>query len=212
MSELKEEQFLEGVHLAVLQDWIQKGKAGNMPEPMILYLEQLDFARAQWNQASSPQKIIKALQTHYEDLDKLTAKSRFEDALTFFYLDKNVKQQIWRNALFEKQMQLAEATILSATKPEDYDTASKILERAYRMKGLDKDEEESVPDSVFQLPTTVLSLRPEDIGMQSANRNALAKMIDNMNIEESEKIRIKQDAGIEPRKVFERYEQKADTT
>ncbi|MEX0273250.1 MAG: hypothetical protein AB3N16_02620 [Flavobacteriaceae bacterium] len=201
------------MHLSILEDWVDKGRTETLPHEMVEYLEQLNFVNGLWNSCNSPQTIISKLAITYPQLDRITAKSRFEDAMVWFYLDDQVKQDAWRNVLFEKQLKLVDAAIRSAESVDDYNKASLILERAYRMKGLDKEEEPKIPDSAFAKPIKVYS---SDITQfkdlpEASDRNLLARYVDEMNITEAEKIRIKQDMGAEPRQLFEYVQQEEDS-
>ncbi|UOB16581.1 hypothetical protein [Abyssalbus ytuae] len=205
------ESALEGIHLSILEDWVDKGKTETLPDEMVEYLDQLNFINALWRSVNSPQKIIKKLSLTY-NINELIAKSRFEDAMTWFYLDDKVKKDSWRNALFEKLLQLADAAILSAKTVDDYNKASIIIERAYRVKGLDKDEDPGIPDEAFNKPTKVYSLDTSDFeDLPQTNRHLLGQYVDEMNILESEKVRIKREAGLEPKELFDSYEQKKDS-
>ncbi|QQV89993.1 hypothetical protein M1M27_gp49 [Cellulophaga phage Ingeline_1] len=203
---------LEGLHYSILQDWVDKGRSEQMPEEMILYLEQLNFANRLWDSCNTPRAIIKKLEITYPDLDLLSAKSRFEDAMQWFYLDDKTPREVYRNMLFEKQLKLVDAAILSARTVDDYNKASLILQRAYVMKGLDKDEEDVIPDHAFDKPTKIYSLDTSDFAdlPQNTNRNRLGEYIDTMNLTEEQSLKIKQEAGIEPKELFGNYEQEED--
>ena len=196
---------LEGMHYTVLQNWVDNGTSEELPKEMLRYLEQLDLVNRLWNSSHSPQKIISKLVMAYPELNQVTAKSRFEDAATWFYLDDNLRKQTWRNMIFEKQLQLADATIRSAVSAEDYDRASRILERASKVKALDETEVQKIPDDAFAKPINIFSLDVGDFTdlPQNTDRNLLGRFIDDMNLEEEQKLRIKQDAGIERKTLFE---------
>ena len=171
---------------------------------MVVYLEQLTMVNQLWNACNTPNKIIQKLLATYPELNARTAKSRMEDAFTFFFLDDTVKKDTWRNMLFEKMLKLVDASILSAKSVEDYDRASKILERAYRIKRLDINEEEAIPEEAFTKPIKIFSLDTEEFAdlPAPADRKLLAAYIDDMNLEELQKVKLKQDAGIEPKQLF----------
>lgn len=196
---------LEGLHFSILQDWVDKGRTEKLPEGMDRYLEQIDYANRLWRSANSPQTIIKKLATTYKELNIMTAKSRYEDAMVWFYLDDKISQEAWRNVIFEKQMQIVDAAIRSATCVDDYNKASMILQRAYKAKGLHELEEEKIPEGAFNRPIKVYSLDTSDfIDLpQNTNRNLLGQYIDEMNLTEQQRVKIKRDAGIAPKELFE---------
>ena len=214
MGKLQSE--LEGMHYSILEDWVDKGRTEKFPEDiaddMAHYLKQLNFVNGLWNSCHSPQKIITKLILTFPELDKITAKSRFEDAMTWFYLDDKVKSDAWRNMIFEKHLKLVDAAILSAKSVDDYNKASLMLERAYKAKGLDKPEEDKIPESAFEKPIKIYSLDTGDFAdlPQSTNRNLLAQYIDEMNLTEDQRLKIKQDADIVPKEIFPDYESQED--
>ena len=87
-----------------------------------------------------------------------------------------------------------------------------MLERAYKSKGLDKTEEERIPEEAFKKPIKIYSLDTTDFAdlPQTTNRNLLGEYVDQMNIAEAEKVRIKQDMGAEPKELFTYNEQKKE--
>jgi hypothetical protein len=179
---------------------------------MVRYLLQLNFVNSLWACANSPQKIIKKLIITYPELDRLSAKSRFEDAMIWFFSDDRIKQDAYRNMIFEKQLQLVDAAIRSATSVDDYNKASLILHRAWKAKGLDQKEEDELPEEAFLKPIKIYTLDTSDFAdlPQGTNRNLLAEYVDAMNLTEEQKVRIKQDAGILPKELFANYEPKAE--
>ncbi|NYJ27514.1 hypothetical protein [Allomuricauda sp. ARW1Y1] len=198
------------MHYSILEDWVDKGRTETLPDEMVEYLEQLTMVNQLWNSQNSPNKILQKLQASYPELNAKTARSRMDDAFTWFYLDDQVKKDAYRNMLFDKMLKLVDATIISATSPEDYDRASKILLRAYRVKQLDKDEEESIPEEAFKKPIKIYSLDTsefEDLP-EAPDRKLLAEYIDQMNVTEAQALRIKQDAGIEPKQLFDHEDSK----
>lgn len=206
------ESELEGMHFSILEDWVDKGRTETLPEEMVTYLEQITMVNQLWNSQNSPTRILNKLQASYPQLNAKTARSRMEDAFTWFFLDDKVKKDAYRNMLFDKMLKLADATILSATKTEDYDMASKILLRAYRVKNLDKDEVESLPPEAFMKPIKIFSLDTSDFEDLPAapDRVLLASYIDEMNLTEAESVRIKRDAGLEPKQLFD-YEDRPES-
>lgn len=204
------ESELEGMHYSILEDWVDKGKKETLPEEMVLYLEQITMVNTLWNSCNSPQRIVSKLMLSYPSLNAKTAKSRVDDAFTWFYLDDTVKKDAYRNMLFDKMLKLADATILSARSSDDYNKASLILQRAYFVKQLDKDEVEEIPASVFEKRINIFSLDVTDfIDLPEVqDRNLLAEHIDQMNLTEEQTLRIRRDAGLEPKELFDHADPK----
>ena len=182
------------MHFSVLMDWLDKGSQEQLTEEMLVYLEQLTTVNSLWNSCHSPQLIIKKLIAAYPDLNFRTAKSRMEDAFQYFYMDSKLKKEAWRNVIFEKMMKLVDVAILSAKTVDDYTKASLILQRAYLVKQLDKEDKEGIPDSIFNKPIKIYATDTSDFPdlPQHVDRNLLGKYIDEMNLTEDQKLTIKQ--------------------
>ena len=192
----------DDVNLGVLEKFIDTGSL-EMPEHLSAYVEQLELIRGFFYAGNSPQRIINKLRAHCKGMTLSTARNRFNDALQYFYLDKEEKAEAWANFIFEKHLQTAEATLRSATKPEHYDLASKIYERAYKSKKLHLPTKDEVPLGLLEKKRAIYSLKAEHVGLNSADRNDLARLIDQLNAEEGQKLKLKQDLGTEPREIFD---------
>ena len=196
------EKILEGDHLALLEEWTENEDV-TLPEEMAEYVKQLEFARGFFYRGDTPYKITKKLQAHF-DLTANQAQSRMQDAHEYFYLNREFKKDAMREWFYEKQIQLAQATFLSAKTPQDYDLASKIYERAYKARALHLPDEKELPFEFYEEKVRIFSLKPQDVGLaEPADRNQLARMIDSFNITEEQKIKLKQDVGEHPREIIE---------
>lgn len=202
---------LEGLHLDILNDFIEKGKVDQLDDDMVIYLEQLKFIQQRFGRVESPGNVISSLMAFYPELDIIDARSRFNDALQFFYLDETDSKEFYNNYLFEicmKAIQLAVATVDS---PE---TALKIIDavlKAKQVKGLDKDDDgNKVDPRLLKQKVEIHSLKPEDVGLKPANRQALARQIDQLPLQEEQKLKLKMEAGAIPRQIFNPMQQSYD--
>lgn len=203
MSKKSIQSEFEGLHYDILNDYITKGEAPENMEPeMLEYMEQLQFVQQRLHRVESPNNVIKSLVAFYPKLTVFTAKSRFNDALKFFYLDEDASKEAWNNYLFNLSMQAIELAAKSVDSPE---TALKIVDailKAQAIKGLNKDDENTIDPKLLEEKYEIFTLKPSDVGLPEANRQAIAKQIDQMPLREEQKLRIKMDAGVEPRKLF----------
>ncbi|WP_074406632.1 hypothetical protein [Aquimarina megaterium] len=202
--------IFEDLHLDLLNQWIERGSRDEMPEEILEYLDQLDKARGWYNSLMTEEQIIKRLLANYPDLDRIKARNRFYDAINFFYLDNHVKKEAYANIYANKLDNIATAIIRSAENSDDYSKAVKAITEAARIRGVYEKEQDKLPKELFDKPNKVYTMNPEDLGLPAANRNELARQIEAMNITEEQAIKIKQDAGLEPRKIFTFHEQKKE--
>ena len=199
------EKIVEGEHYALLERWVED-ESLELPDEMREYVEQLEFSRGFIYSGATPNGAARKLRIHYPELSYKQAKSRVADAVEHFYIDGDLKTAAYREIIFEKQMQLAELALKTAKTRADLDIVSKIYERAGKAKQLHLPDKEEFPEGMFEQKWKIYSLDTSDVGLpEMADRNKLGEMIDSFNIAESEKIRLKQDAGCEdsPRQILE---------
>ncbi|MFI1770994.1 hypothetical protein [Thalassobellus citreus] len=202
---------LEGLHFDILNDYIEKGVVADDMEPEIQdYLLQLQFIQQRLHRVESPGNVINSLMAFFPQLNIKSAKSRFDDALRFFHLDKSTSNDALRNMLFEIAMKAIQLAIRTCKTDV---TALKIVdavERAARVKGLHLPDKEPIPDGLLDEKVEIHSLTPADVGLPEANRHILAEYIDQMPLEETQKLKLKMEAGVKPKEIFNFNEQTKD--
>ena len=205
MGSLKQlSKDLEGVHYAILQEYLETGNASLVSNPeMVLYLDQLDKIRGWHYSLLTEDKIIKALLLDYKDMSRREAKSRYSDAINYFYGDSEIKKEAYRNMVADEMYKAYTAAILSAKEPRDYKIAVEILYKSIEVRGAMDDEKDTLPESVFENKTPIYVMNPELVGLPKADRNILADQIDKMAITELKKKRLKGEAGIGDLELFE---------
>ncbi|MBE7649168.1 hypothetical protein [Tenacibaculum finnmarkense] len=202
----KESEILEGLHYSILQDWISNGKVDDLPDGMPEYLNQLKAVSGWHSQAFSKTQIIKRLRATFQ-LNYAQAKNRYIDALNFFYLDNDIKFDAFMNIAAEQLDKVTSLILQTATNPQEAVLAIKSIVEAAKIRKEIKTKQ-VIPETFFQAPTEIYTIDLPELGVHEAiNRNELARTIEAMeNLEESEKIRIKQEAGIDlensPRQLF----------
>lgn len=195
---------LEGVHYSILQEYLETGNSSLVSnKEMILYLEQLDKVRGWHYSLLTESKIIKALMLDYADLSSREAKSRYSDAINYFYGDTEIKKEAYRNMMADEMYKIYTAAILSAKEDKDYKNAADILFKAATLRGVFDEDKDTLPESVFENKTPIYVMNPELVGLPKADRNILADQIDKMAITELKKKRLKGEAGIGDLELFE---------
>ncbi|CAM1357660.1 hypothetical protein [Tenacibaculum halocynthiae] len=205
----KESEILEGLHYSILEKWIATGKVDTLPEGMEQYMQHLTAVLGWHNRSFNKTQIIKRLRVTFH-LDYYQAKNRYVDGLNYFYLDTDIKYDAYMSIYADKLDKITDLIIQSATTPDEALQAVKSIKEAAALREKIKPKE-TVPEELFKRPNKVYTLQLEDLGVhESVDRNKLAKLIDSMEtLEESEKIRVKQEASLEPR-IFNYHEQKAE--
>ncbi|TQI72278.1 hypothetical protein JM79_3236 [Gramella sp. Hel_I_59] len=194
----------EGDHFSLLEEWIEGG-TDKLPEEMLIYLKQLELIRGFFYAGDiNPRKITRKLQLHYPDLSIKQCRTRIDDARVYFYLNEEIKKDFYRRIHYEQQMQMYKVTKTTAKTHAEMKIASDILKEAGKLIELDKPDKETLPEEFFIKPNRFFSLKPSDIGLpDDMNRNEVGNWLDKLQIAETEKFRLKQDLGSEPRQIFD---------
>ena len=102
----------------------------------------------------------------------------------------------YRNIIFDDLMKAALVVLQNATTSKDMEVYGNLKTQAAKIKQLDKPDPVRVKQ-IDEKPVKVYDLDPAAVGLDAANRNTLGRQIDNMDLPEREKVRLKRDANIE---------------
>ncbi|MUP44900.1 hypothetical protein E0K83_03960 [Gramella sp. BOM4] len=194
----------EGDHFALLEEYVE-GNTDKLPEEMLVYLKQLELIRGFFYAGDvNPRRITRKLQLHYPDLSIKQCRTRIEDAREYFYLNEEIKKDFYRRIHYEQHMQNYQVARRTAKTHAEWKITDEILKNAGKIIELDKPDKEELPKEFFIKPNRFFSLKPSDIGLpDDMNRNEVGKWLDKLQIAETEKFRLKQDLGSEPRQIFD---------
>ncbi len=171
---------------------IENGK-GEIPDHLKQYYKVLDFGRSLYSQMNSRSFIINMVRTKWTDISYSLANKLYYESLNFFYCDNKVKKSTWAN-IYADQLD----TIASlALERGQLDIAGKYKVEAARLRGVGRDEPAQVPPELLDRRPVLYTFSFSDIGLQPANRRELGSMIDSLDVSESQKLRLKNDARIE---------------
>jgi hypothetical protein len=175
-----------------LQLWVTSGQNAALSPHLKLYLEQLEVARSLYAKYNSQQAIIKTLMATTPGISRKTAVKIVRDALNYFYADNEVKKDAWRNIYAEK----LENAALVAWKDNDMETYRRCIISAAEMRGLNKDDPPKLPEELFDRRPVINVLDSRRVGVKRAPRNEIARMIDEMELTENQKDKLRKDVGI----------------
>ena len=186
-------------HFDKLQDYAQKGFKGNLSEEEQAYYNAL-LATLGVYRKYGRQGAIRMLMVEPFSCSRRVATRMFDESINLFYADDSVERQAWRNLMFE-EMRNAALTILKTEgiTPDDLETYRRLMESAYKFKQLDAPDPEE-PDSPEerQKEIKIFELDGKRLGLPKIDRDEVASLIDNLDILERDKERLKTDAGISP--------------
>ena len=182
-----------------LQDYAQKGFKENLSEEEQAYYNTL-LATLGVYRKYGRQGAIRMLMVEPFSCSRRVATRMFDESINLFYADDSVERQAWRNLMFEEMRQAA-LTILKTEgiMPDDLETYRRLMESAYKFKQLDAPDPEE-PDSPEerQKDIKIYELDGKRLGLPKIDRDEVASLIDNLDVKERDKERLKTDAGITP--------------
>jgi hypothetical protein len=193
-------EVLKNVNLDILQHHIKSGNKSGFNDDLVKYMELLDLVRSMYAKYEVKSFIVNTLMNQPYNLSRYMATQLYYDAINFFYADNKVKQKAWENVYAEHLEKLA----YYALETDDLETARKCFMDAAKMRGVGNEERAQVPKEMHQKPIIIYTVDPRKVGIQPANKNELAKFIDEIpEISERERVRLQREAGITDVTLFE---------
>jgi len=189
-----------------LQDYIQSGSKEELNSEEEKYLELLYLVNSM-RRKYGKENAISFIQRPPFNIPYRKSRELYDEAVNLFYGDDNIEKQAHRNALFEEMMAASKVVLATAKNSRDMEVYADIVSRAYKIKGLDVAEPPKVPEGLYKKPIKIYSLNPGVISLPLENRQEIAAMIDNLDIEEREKMRVKQESGVSKINFLELYDE-----
>lgn len=176
-----------------LQALVEKGEVTNLPEKVVTYYEQVDYIRCLYNKYESKSYIINAVTLKWPKLSKYQATNLYFEALNFFNLDNPVKVEAWANIYADKLDNMARICY----EMNDYETARRCIMDAAQLRGVGKEKAGEIPPELLDRRPVFYTIKIEEIGVPKVPRKNLAAFIDNLDITEREKTKVRREALIE---------------
>ncbi|EKB61402.1 hypothetical protein [Bergeyella zoohelcum] len=202
---------LTDYNLEHLYEWIEEGQHGNVPETFVQYVNLLDKIRGMMLRHDiygSKEAIIKHLITFEPDLkgNRLKANQFYNETVEYFYADTEISKGAWRNLYADDLDKAYNLALALAENTGDIEKATKIKERAAKMRGLDKEDPVQFPDEALQKPFKIYTMEMDKhFELPNEDRKAIELWIDENTKDLPAKAieRIKQEAQILPVKIFQ---------
>lgn len=146
--------------------------------------------------------IIKILKSEAYGLSDWMARQVYTDALNFFYSEEGVTTRAWSNLYAERLDKLANLAASMGKLKE----AKSLITEAAKLRGCYDEAAPEIPQELLDAATvTIYTADPESMGAPKADRKELENFIDNIpDIPEVSRIRVKEDAGIRKRNLYNR--------
>ena len=173
-------------------------KMNDSPDNMLSLIdadfEQVEFIRELFANYSSKSQVIERIRQKWTTLRPYEAERLFNEVVNFYYINNNeVKTEAWKNIYAERLDNL----FLLCFNTNDFETARRCLIDAAQMRGVNKEKPQQIPPEILDRRPILYSIKITDVGVVAANRNELASLIDNFDVPEKDKQRLRRDAGIE---------------
>lgn len=142
--------------------------------------------------------IVRLLKEAPYNLSDYMARQRYAEAINFYYVEDNVSKAAWRNLHAEKLERAAEFVLMAAKKIEDFKVYKDLMRQAAEMRGLFDPIPQELPKHLFERQWKVYTLDATQVeGIPVTDRRELARIIDDLDITESHKERLRQESMVE---------------
>lgn len=189
--------------LEKLQDYIQGGSINKLSAEEAIYIEALTLFNSMSRKYGRRNTIIFFTRPPF-NLKYARAAEMYDEAINLFYTDRNVEKKALRNLLAD---QLGEAAIIvrdNALEAKDWKIYGELIMQQAKLQELDRPDVEKLPKEAYMKPVRVLSMDPEFIGLGKIDRQLIANQIEQLEIPERDKTRLRGDAAIEQLNLAER--------
>lgn len=193
-----------------LYEWIENGKSAVVDENFMRYVELLDKVRAMMLRKDiygNKETIIKHLINFEPSLqnNRYRANQIYSESIEYFYTQDTISKKAWRNLYADELDKAYDLAIALAETSADVDKASKIKERAAKIRALDQVDPPEIPKNLFSRPNKVYSMDMDMWEIGSEDRGDAVAWIEEYGKKLSLKQidRIKQEIGATKIKIFQ---------
>ena len=192
---------------AQIREIVTTTDCNSLPTEVIDYISLMEKARDWHYQSKSRMFVVKQLKAEYftkfrENLTDYMAFQIYDNAMNYYYADRTIRKESWRNMLAEKYQISAQLCFEKG----DLEGQRKFLESVERIMRLNEKDEEAIDPKLLDRRTFVYVLSGKELGIPEIDRKDLARQIDTYDIRENLKVKIKREAGVLPRKLFDNVE------
>ena len=212
---MKKETYIEQIgelHPDLIAGFLATGKCDATPEPLRLFIQQLQWAIETFETERSISRCATKLRQRiaaeqHIKMEQRTALARVYEALNFFHVDQNVPIKVWEAVYADQFEKIAQFAALKG----DLKTQSKATERALECRR----RAAEIADTDRSLGVTMLfhgDITPELMGLEKKSLKEIArkdndgeylKIINQLPLESLEKKRILRDADIKEAEIIE---------
>lgn len=179
-----------------IADYIEMGSTSSLSEEEMEYLDVLIKMNSMRRRYGRTKTLAFFRKPPFE-ISQYRAKQMFEESINLFYSAETVDRKAARNLIAEELEAAAELCMAVAQSPKDLEIYGELKIKAYKARQLDQPDPLEIPKELYDKPIKIYTLNPEQAKLPPIDRNALAKEIDALPENESDKKRWKQEAMTE---------------
>lgn len=180
----------------MLEDFIESGCSSDLSADEQIYLEALTMMHSMDRKYGRRKTVAFFTQPPF-NLKHSRASEMYDEAINLFYSDRNIEKKALRYKKAELLEELAQMGLKMVNTVRDLEVIGNLQMQAAKLQELDKPDPVKQPTELFRKQWRVFSLAPEDVGIPGINRQQLADQIDQLDIPEADKLRVRQDAMID---------------
>lgn len=178
-----------------IQTYISTGCPGTLSDKEQNYLDLLNLIYSLDSQFGK-RRVVQFLTKEPFGFSHAQASTLYADATELYHANRKISREALKEKTADMFDSLYHAAVATAKTPSDYAVAADILAKKSKLLRLDQEEVPKLDPSVYQRFPTVVSLDPQSIGLQKADRRILSEIINKLPAPASEKSRIQMEAGI----------------
>lgn len=186
-----------------IQDYIAKGSPGTLSAREQNYLDLLNLVFS-LDGRFGKRKVIQFLIKEPFGFSHAQAANLYAESVELYHCNRKVSREALRDKTADMFDTLYHAAVAAAKTAADYMAAAEILTRKAKVLRLDQEEVPKLDPAVYWRQPVILSLDAASIGMQRADRNQLAKIVDKFGLPSGEKDRLLVEIGYKDMEV-EKY-------
>lgn len=177
-----------------IQDYIAGGSSGTLSLREQNYLDLLNLIFS-LDGRYGKRKVIQFLIKEPFGYSHAQASNLWSEAVELFHCNRKISREALRDKTAEMFDTLYHAAVEAAKTTSDFLAAADILSRKAKVLRLDQEEVPKLDPAVYWRQPVILSLDAASIGMQRADRNQLAKVVDKLGLPVGEKNRLLVEMG-----------------
>lgn len=179
-----------------LEDFIQSEGKTDLSNEETVYLEALSMMNSMDRKYGRRNTIAFFTKPPF-NLKHSRASEMYDEALNLFYTDRNIDKKALRHKKAEQLDEAAHVMRLNASCAKDFEVYGDLVMKSAKLLQLDQKDPEPLSKELYLRPVRVFSLDPQAVGIPAINRQSVAAQIDELEIPERDKIRVRRDAMLE---------------